>query len=311
MMCLQITPKHPADKELVEDFPKVQYIAGGATQNTIRVAQWMIGKPGVTSYIGCIGKDDDFGKQLRKSATADGVSVHYREDAEKPTGTCAVLINEKERSLCANLSAANEYKMEDHFNTEEIQAVVKASKMTYSAGFFLTVCPDAMVAAGKLAAESTDKVFCFNLSAPFLCQFFKEQMHQVLPYADYVFGNESEAAAFAEANGFKGATVPEVALKISMLPKASGTRGRVVVITQGSEQTVVAKDGKVVTYDVPAVPAEEIVDVNGAGDSFVGGFLAKLLEGADLAECVRAGHWAAGVIIRTSGCVLPAKCEFA
>ena len=34
-------------KELVDSY-KVQYIAGGATQNAIRVAQWMSQTPGVS-----------------------------------------------------------------------------------------------------------------------------------------------------------------------------------------------------------------------------------------------------------------------
>jgi len=40
--------KHlPLYKELVDSY-KVQYIAGGATQNAIRVAQWMSQTPGVS-----------------------------------------------------------------------------------------------------------------------------------------------------------------------------------------------------------------------------------------------------------------------
>ena len=38
----------PLYKEL-EDKYKVEYIAGGATQNTIRVAQWMLQVPGATT----------------------------------------------------------------------------------------------------------------------------------------------------------------------------------------------------------------------------------------------------------------------
>lgn len=56
--------KHmPIYKELAE-MPGVQYIAGGATQNSIRVAQWMMGEAGQTAYMGCIGKDA-FGEQVR------------------------------------------------------------------------------------------------------------------------------------------------------------------------------------------------------------------------------------------------------
>ena len=53
---------------------KVDYIAGGATQNTIRVAQWMLQVPGATSYFGCVGSDH-YAEQLREVATKDGVNV--------------------------------------------------------------------------------------------------------------------------------------------------------------------------------------------------------------------------------------------
>ena len=46
-------------------------MAGGATQNTIRVAQWMLQEPGKTAYMGCIG-DDDFGKKLTDACKKAG-----------------------------------------------------------------------------------------------------------------------------------------------------------------------------------------------------------------------------------------------
>ena len=42
-------------------------------------------------------------------------------------------------------------------------------------GFFLTVSNDSITEVGEHAVEE-NKVFSMNLSAPFLCQFFKEQM---------------------------------------------------------------------------------------------------------------------------------------
>lgn len=58
------------------------------------------------------------------------------------------------------------------------------------------------------------QVLAMNLSAPFLVQFFGEQMAKVLPYCDYVFGNESEAAAFGEKHSW-GTDVATVALKLA------------------------------------------------------------------------------------------------
>ena len=54
--------------------PDVEYIPGGATQNSIRIAQWLLQVPGATSYMGCVGKDD-FGNKMRETATQDGVNV--------------------------------------------------------------------------------------------------------------------------------------------------------------------------------------------------------------------------------------------
>ena len=50
--------------------------------------------------------------------------------------------------------------------------------------------------------------------------------------------------------------------------------------------------------------------VLGAGDAFVGGFLAQLILGKPIAEAVRCGHYAAGVIIRRSGCSFPDTPEY-
>ena len=49
--------KHvPIYAELIEKY-SVEFIAGGATQNSMRVAQWVAGKPGMTTMIGCIGEN--------------------------------------------------------------------------------------------------------------------------------------------------------------------------------------------------------------------------------------------------------------
>lgn len=39
-----------------------------------------------------------------------------------------------------------------------------------------------------------------NLSAPFIAQFFKAQVDEILPFVDILIGNESEAEAYAEAH---------------------------------------------------------------------------------------------------------------
>ncbi|KAJ7975052.1 Adenosine kinase [Quillaja saponaria] len=285
----------------------VEYIAGGATQNSIKVAQWLLQIPGATSYMGCIGKDK-YGEEMKKNAKQAGVNVHYYEDETAPTGTCAVCVLGGERSLVANLSAANCYKV-DHLKQPENWALVEKAKYFYIAGFFLTVSPESiqLVAAH---ATANNKVFSMNLSAPFICEFFKDAQDKALPYVDYVFGNETEARVFSKVHGWETDNVEEIAIKISQLPKASGTHKRITVITQGADPVVVAEDGNVKVFPVILLPKEKLVDTNGAGDAFVGGFLSQLVQGKPIEDSVRAGCYAANVIIQRSGCTYPEKPDF-
>jgi adenosine kinase len=143
----------------------VKYIAGGATQNSIRVAQWMLQEPGMTAYMGCIG-NDDFGKKLEDACKADGVQAMYLKDTSVPTGKCAVTILDKERSLTTELSAANNYKA-SHLQESAQMKVLEGAKVVYSAGFFITVSPESMdIASEKTVANKT--TYCLNLSAPFI-----------------------------------------------------------------------------------------------------------------------------------------------
>lgn len=127
--------------------------------------------------------------------------------------------------------------------------------------------------------------------------------------ADIVFGNESEADAFAEANGYETKDRKEIAKKIAALP-LEGSRSRVVVITQGSDPVLVVENGEVTEYPVLTLAKEKIVDTNGAGDAFVGGFLAELANGKPIKDCVACGIWAATEIIQQSGCTCPADKKY-
>ncbi|KAF2295687.1 hypothetical protein GH714_033590 [Hevea brasiliensis] len=118
-------------------------------------------------------------------------------------------------------------------------------------------------------------------------------------YMDYVFGNETEARTFAKVHGWETDNVEAIAIKISQWHKASGTHKRITVITQGADPVVVAEDGKVKLFPVNLLPKEKLVDTNGAGDAFVGGFLSQLVQEKPIEDCVRAGCYAANVIIQS------------
>mmetsp|Transcript_132361 Transcript_132361/g.229525 ORF Transcript_132361/g.229525 Transcript_132361/m.229525 type:complete len:341 (-) Transcript_132361:187-1209(-) len=287
--------------------PGVQYIPGGATLNSIRVANWMLQESGTCSYVGCIGKDK-YGETMKEKCTSEGLTVPFMETDEASTGTCGVLVTGVERSLVANLAAANLFKDEHFDKCAEAKSCVEGADIVYSAGFFLTVSVPAIVRAGKHCLQN-NKTMCLNLSAPFIVQFFGAQLAEVMPYVDILFGNDDEAKEYAKANKFDTEDVAEIAKKCVDLPK-EGERKRTVIFTCGSNSTVVATKDGCATYPVAVLDQSKIVDTNGAGDAFVGGFLAYLAKGKDLEAAVLAGHYAAGVIIQHSGCTFPPKPDY-
>ena len=215
---------------------------------------------------------------------------------------------ETRRSLCANLAAANTFK-KAHIEEPAVKQAIEDAQFYYISSFFLTVPegPDTILAVAKHVQENPErkKHLMMNLGAEFLMQFFQDKFQVALQYCDIVFGNESEATAYAKAVGLEDPSDRvAIAKAIASAPKV--TPGpRIAVITQGAHPTIVVSgDGEVHTYPVPKLASSKMVDTNGAGDAFVGGFLSHHLRGGSMAVCVQAGHAAARNCIQQSGCVL-------
>merc|ERR1711904_463051 len=167
----------------------------------------------------------------------------------------------------------------------------------------------------KLASREqarTDQIYCLNLSAPFLMMVppFKACFVETMPYVDFLFGNETEAQTWAESEGWDTTDIKFIATRLSLMPSAKAGTKRTVVITQGCDPTIVAINGHCTEHPILALPKEKLVDTNGAGDAYVGGFLAALSKGLPIADCCKAGAYAASVIVQHSGCTYPASPDY-
>jgi adenosine kinase len=136
-------------EDLIQNY-KAVLIAGGAAQNTARGAQYML-PPNSTVYIGCIGKDQ-YGERLEKITTDAGVKAEYMYDEKTPTGRCGVVITGHNRSMCTDLAAANNYKI-DHLKEDRIWKQVENAQVFYVGGFHLTVSVPAIKALAEEAAS--------------------------------------------------------------------------------------------------------------------------------------------------------------
>ncbi|ADV25846.1 Adenosine kinase, putative [Cryptococcus gattii WM276] len=278
----------------------VSYVAGGAAQNAARAASYVLPANSV-AYIGSVG-DDDLKNTLQKANEAEGVLSAYQiQLPPSKTGACAVILSNHDRSLCTTLRAAEEFTP-SHLAHPDVANIIDGAHYFYVEGYFLTHGIESALEIAK-NASSKGKVVVLNLSAPFIPQFFKVQLEELLPHVDILIGNESEAAAYATATGMADAPLSEVATALAALPKSNSSRPRLIVITQGADSTLVASsspsssagnvkpsDPNPKTYPVPKLADDQIVDTNGAGDMFAGGFLGTLAQGKDLDTAIEVGH---------------------
>lgn len=309
--CLADASHQPLFAELWSHSDKLT-IPGGSSLNSIRSANHMLKDvaPGKCGFFGSIGRDE-IGKTLEGELERNGIHGYFSIDEETPTGSCAVLIHHKERTLCANLAACVKYKAE-HLAAN--LAVLEKTSFLYTSAFFITSNYEALKSYAQFASEH-DKPLGYNLSACFLIQFNTEQVNTILEHADYVFCNEDEAKCFAETNKIPFTSLKDVAVAISKWKKVNTKRPRISIITQGKDPILVAisKDGDDTIereFPIPIIPKDQIVDTNGAGDSFVGGFLSQIVQGKDLDTAIKAGIWLSGQVIQQNGCTFPDTNKF-
>ncbi|KAG5643551.1 hypothetical protein DXG03_000692 [Asterophora parasitica] len=282
--------KHaPIYDEVVREH-KVTYVAGGASQNAARGAAYIL-PPGSVVYTGAVG-NDDLAEQLKAANKREGLDEVYQVKEGEKTGACAVVITGHHRSLVTDLRAAEKFD-QSHLSSAAVAPLIDAARFFYVEGYFLTHGTASVLELSQKAAAA-GKTFAINLSAPFIPQFFKAQLQSVLPFSDVVIGNEAEAEAYASAIGLPDVKdLAAIAKEIAISPKTNASRPRVVVFTQGAESTILVTSTEPDSPKVFAVKAlkdEEIVDTNGAGDAFAGGFLGALVAGKSLEECVETGH---------------------
>ncbi|KAG2153589.1 Ribokinase-like protein [Suillus bovinus] len=269
---------------------KVTYVAGGASQNAARGAAYVLPANSVV-YTGCVG-DDDLAEQLREANRREGLKEVYLVKPGQKTGACAVVLTGHHRSLVTTLRAAEMFE-QSHLSSPAVAPLVDAAKVFYVEGFFLTHGTPVVLELSQKASAAS-KVFAMNFSAPFIPQFFGAQLQSVLPFCDIIIGNETEAEAYATANNLPDTKdLAAIAKAVAVSPKSNKSRPRVVVFTHGAESTILvssAEPDSPKVFKVSPISAELIVDTNGAGDAFAGGFLGAYVAGKSLDECVEVGH---------------------
>jgi len=301
--------------EELEHMPQVTYIPGGSIQNTLRVTALCLNmEPNKANMfkltmLGATG-NDNYRNKIIYAFGQLGVQHILEIIPNVQTSRCGVGIHQKERCLLPEIRASN--CITEKFIKDNEDKIFKHDALLIE-GYFLQEKYDlCTMLCDKF--KNQRKLVILTLSAVTIVIQQNEKIIEISNYADIIVGNMAELEALAGTNNMDYKTTFEKASR-----KLRNMKDRLFVITNGNRGVVVGKyDYTKGSMDFifqcfPTVmKMEEIVDLNGAGDAFLGGFLSQYMQGKSLEACCKAGNDAASIILKNIGCTFPknAKIQF-
>ena len=291
----------------LESKTQVTYIPGGSIQNTLRVANWCLnmeeenkGKFFVT-MLGAIGQDSYKEKIMNALKSADVIPL-LQPIPNISTSRCGVGICQKERCLLPHIKASN--CLTDEFVKEHEDEIFNNDALLIE-GYFLQERYDLCKNLCNMFKRAK-KMVILTLSAVFMVQSHREKIMEIAENSDMVVGNLEEFEAFAEVQR----SDPQIT--IAKAHEKLSPKERLFVVTDGGNGVYVTKydyNKKGLDYFLQSFPNklknEDICDLNGAGDAFLGGFLSQYMKGASLEQCCKVGNDASYIIIKNVGCTFP------
>jgi len=291
----------------------VEYGAGGCSYNTMRVFNWMLEKTSTSDKVGVLGSvgDDFYGNLYTELLNKENIISLFEKYDNINTGVCCVFCHNRDRGHITDLGASILIS-EEYVNRiwNELQEV----KLIYTELFILKHRKDIVFKLAELGLDD-NKIFGFNLPSFYFIETYKDEILKLLEYADIIFSNQAEAKFLANLINIEYEEDDIVMLckqLITYTKKLNTNKNKIIVITCGPNPAfIIEYNYKLdkITFSGSYTPIfadeNEIVDTNGAGDAFAGGFLSKYVNGNSLEECMAAGHWASNVIIKQRGFQIP------
>jgi len=293
--------------EVLEKNKNVKYIPGGSIQNTLRIASLCINMEPKNanlfkiSMLGATGKDN-YREKIVNALSLAGVNNLLESIPDTQTSRCGVCINKKNRALLADIRASN--KISEKFIKENQEEIYKNDALLIE-GYFIKERFE-IIKNLCVKFKTKKKMVILTLSSVDTVKNNYDRFIELAKCSDLIVGDLEE---FEELLGEKGLKNKDLFINLS---KKLVNKSRLFVVTDGKRGVIVAKyDYKRGNMDfiLKSFPSrikdEDIVDLNGVGDAFLGGFLSQYMQGKSFEACCKAGNDVAGVIIKNVGCNFP------
>lgn len=230
----------------------------------------------------------------------------YVVHKSQPTGSSIALVKGANRSLVANIGAAEHLTIENFLQDKENLLTLQKVDVVYMEGFFLT---NRLAIARYILdfCKENKKTFIFNISGEYMCKEHPENMKHFADQCDILFGNKKEYEALCQImEEDSNCNVQNFAVDLVKSYQSNLKYGKMAIVTNGAESVFCAHSNGIIdkTYVLP-VNEDDIKDTTGAGDTFVSGFVAALLDDQPPLTCLRWGSWVSQQIIMQVGCTVP------
>ena len=289
--------------------PIVTYTPGGSVMNTLRVCSYILnmnqnesGKHHIT-MLGAVGNDiykDKIINSLKEAKVEPMLEI-----LQEKTSRCGVGIYKRDRCLVPDIQASKNLSKE--FIDEKLESIYQHDVLLIE-GYYLKENYDLCKFLCQ-EFKKQNKLVILTLSAVCIVQYHMDKIREIADMCDMIIGNMEETEVLA---GGKNAVFQDTYEKVH---KLLSPKNRLLVVTCGSHGVYCSiynyqsmRLDLILQCFPNFVKNDDIVDLNGAGDAFLGGFLAMYLKGNinnKLFSCCKAGNNAASVILRNVGCTFP------
>ena len=280
----------PEMESIIAKLPAAPALENGGSAANVTRAAARLGLR--AAFLGKLGSDAT-AQSYREQAAAVGIDLsRYKNAPGLPNARCLALITpDAARTMRTDLGAAltlspAEILAEDFVGVRHV----------HIEGYlvFNPELADAVLARARASAATVSLDFAsFEVIRHTRDWLLKQIRAGGIRIA---FANEDEIRAlYPDSNDDYGA----LALRL-----ASESPGLVALVKVGKDGAWLAHDDEL--HRVAPVPADRVIDTNGAGDSFAGGFLYGFLNGWPLPACAALASAVGSECVRHSGPAIPA-----
>ena len=241
---------------------------------------------GRVSFIGRIGTDG-FGERISTGLASENIDLTHLEQVPGDTANATIWVQEDGANRIAVYLGESA-----HIDPESVGRSVASYP---DAGFYVTQLElkQPVGLAGLKAAKACGMTTVLNI-AP-----YAPLDPDTLPHTDWLIANEVELGDLLASLGVEASIDAPAEQLMSQLPEWVDTLGVNLIVTLGSEGAIGATASEAPVFvKAPKVAA---VDTVGAGDCFVGFFVAAMSQGKTWAEAMGSGVRAASESVTRPG----------